>query len=46
MFDGDVAQLDADTALAVAADLRATADRAEARLLEVAAHYADLHPSS
>ena len=44
MFDGDMAQLDADTALAVAADLRATADRAEARLLEVAAHYADLHP--
>jgi hypothetical protein len=30
--------------LTVAAQLRATADRAEARLLEVAAHFADLHP--
>jgi Domain of unknown function (DUF222) len=44
MFDGDVAELDTDAALTVAAQLRATADRAEARLLEVAAHFADLHP--
>ena len=43
MFDGVVAELDADAALAAAVELRATADRAEARLLEVAAHFADLH---
>jgi hypothetical protein len=41
---GEIADLDAATALAVAAEARATADRAEAVLLAVAAHYADLHP--
>ena len=41
---GEIADLDAATALAVAAEARATADRAEALLLAVAAHYADLHP--
>lgn len=44
VFDGDVTLLDAAAALAAAAELRAIADRAEARLLEVAAHFADLHP--
>ncbi len=44
MFDGDLSELDPDAALAVAADFRAVADRAETRLLEVAAHWADLHP--
>ncbi len=44
MFDRDVAGLDAGAALAAAAELRAIADRAEAKLLEVAAHFADLHP--
>jgi len=29
----------------VAAELRAIADTAERRLLQVAAHFADLHPS-
>ncbi len=41
---GAIADLDAATALAMAARARATADRAEAVLLAVAAHYADLHP--
>src|SRR6266508_2409259 len=44
MFDGDLSELDPDAALAVAADFRAVADRAETRLLEVAAHWADLYP--
>lgn len=44
VFDYDVAELDADAALAAAASLRAVADRAEAKLLEVVAHFADLHP--
>jgi Domain of unknown function (DUF222) len=37
-------ELDEDAALTAAARLRATADHAEAQLLAVAAHYADLHP--
>ncbi|MGH3884940.1 MAG: hypothetical protein ACRDRC_16265, partial [Pseudonocardiaceae bacterium] len=41
---GEIADLDAAAALAVAAQARAAADRAEAVLLAVAAHYADLHP--
>jgi hypothetical protein len=41
---GAIADLDPATALAVAAEARVTADRAEAVLLAVAAHYADLHP--
>ncbi|HYU85906.1 MAG TPA: DUF222 domain-containing protein [Kribbellaceae bacterium] len=44
MFDGEVMELDAAGAIATAAELRATADRAEAKLLEVAAHFADLNP--
>ncbi|HEY3001241.1 MAG TPA: DUF222 domain-containing protein, partial [Kribbellaceae bacterium] len=44
MFDGDPSELDPDAALAAAAECRAVADRAETRLLEVAAHWADLHP--
>ena len=44
MFDGDVGGLDAAGAFAAAAELRATADHPEARLLQVAAHIADLHP--
>ena len=38
-----VADLDATTALAAARDRRAAADRAEAELLAIAAHWADLH---
>ena len=45
MFDGDVAELDADAALAVVAEARVTADRAESLVLAVAAHFADLHPA-
>ncbi|HEY3005185.1 MAG TPA: hypothetical protein VGJ44_22760 [Kribbellaceae bacterium] len=44
MFDGDPSELDPDAALAAAAECRAVADRAETRLLEVAADWADLHP--
>jgi len=40
----DLDELAASAALAFAVDQRATADRAEARLLAVAAHWADLHP--
>jgi hypothetical protein len=39
----DVTGPDASTALAVAVECRAVADRAEAELLAVAAHWADLH---
>src|SRR6266498_1825240 len=44
MFDGDPSALSPDAALAAAAEYRAVADHAETRLLEVAAHWADLHP--
>ncbi|HYU87024.1 MAG TPA: DUF222 domain-containing protein, partial [Kribbellaceae bacterium] len=44
MFDGDPSELGPDAALAAAAEYRAVADHAETRLLEVAAHWADLHP--
>ncbi|HYU85910.1 MAG TPA: DUF222 domain-containing protein, partial [Kribbellaceae bacterium] len=44
MFDGDPSALGPDAALAAAAEYRAVADHAETRLLEVAAHWADLHP--
>src|SRR3990170_6011386 len=44
MFDGVVSELDAAGAIAAAVELRATADLAESRLLQVAAHVADLHP--
>ena len=37
-------ELDANTALACAVDRRRAADRAEAELLGIAAHWADLHP--
>jgi hypothetical protein len=43
MFDGEPADLDAATTLTEAAEVRAVADRAEVRLLELAAHWADLH---
>jgi hypothetical protein len=39
-----IASLGSDAALTAAARLRATSDRAEAKLLQVAAHFADLHP--
>lgn len=44
MFDTSPDELDAQGALALATCLRATSDAAEARLLEVACHFADLHP--
>ena len=44
MFEGEVEEHDAQAALAVAAGLRAIADTAERQLLQVAAHYAELHP--
>src|SRR3990170_1827422 len=44
MFDGVVSELDAAGAVAAAVELRATAELAETRLLQVAAHFADLHP--
>ena len=43
MFDSDVGELDSGAALAAAADLRAHTYRAESRLLQVAAHWADLN---
>lgn len=43
MFDQDLTRLDADATLAFAATTRAVADRAEVRLIEAAAHWADLH---
>ncbi len=45
MFEDAVDVLDAQAALDAAAGLRRSADAAEAALLEVAAHYADLHPA-
>jgi hypothetical protein len=42
MFD-DIAELDASGAVARAVDRRRTADEAEAELLVLAAHWADLH---
>src|SRR3954449_1563825 len=44
MFEVVVEELDARGAVAAAALLRRSSDEAEARLLEVAAHVADLHP--
>ena len=43
MFDTPIDDLDADETLTLAAELRAASERAEARLLEVAAHFGDLH---
>jgi hypothetical protein len=43
MFDAGLADLDPAATLTAAAQARAAADRAEVRLLEVAAHWADLH---
>jgi hypothetical protein len=43
MFDTDLTALDADATLAFAADARALSDRVETRLIEAAAHYADLY---
>lgn len=43
MFEADVAALDGDATLSAAREARAVADRAESRLLEVAAHWADLN---
>jgi len=43
MFDTNLSVLDVDATLAFAADARALADRAETRLIEAAAHFADLH---
>ena len=43
MFDTDVADLGPAATLAAAGQARAVADRAETRLLQVAAHWADLH---
>ncbi|TCN42916.1 hypothetical protein EV644_102448 [Kribbella orskensis] len=44
MFDGDVADLDATETLAWAAELHVLRTRAEVRLIELAQHFADLHP--
>ncbi len=43
MFDSDLSDLDADATLTFASSARALADRAEVRLIEAAAHWADLH---
>ncbi len=43
MFERDLSVLDADATLLAAREARAIADRAETRLLEAAAHWADLH---
>lgn len=43
MFEPDVAALDADATLSAASGARAVADWAETRLLQVAAHWADLN---
>ena len=43
MFEADIVDLDADATLSAAVEARAAAERAEVRLLEVAAHWADLH---
>lgn len=43
MFDNDLQDLDGDAALARAVDRRRAADAAEAELLAIAAHWADLH---
>ena len=43
MFDAELADLDAVATLTAAAQARAAADQAEVRLIEVAAHWADLH---
>ncbi len=44
MFEGPLDAMDAAEAFAEAAACRRVAERAEARLLQVAAHVADLHP--
>ncbi|TCN41994.1 uncharacterized protein DUF222 [Kribbella orskensis] len=44
MFDGDVADLDATETLASAAELHVLRRQAEVRLIELAQHFADLHP--
>ena len=43
MFEADIADLDPAATLVAAVQARAVADRAEVRLLEAAAHWADLH---
>ncbi len=43
MFDSDLSYLDAEATLTFASSARALADRAEVRLIEAAAHWADLH---
>ena len=43
MFDTDLAGLGPAATLSAAAEAQAVADRAEVRLLAVAAHWADLH---
>jgi hypothetical protein len=43
MFDGDLDALDEAAVLTAAAGFRAVADRAEARLLQAAVHFADLN---
>ncbi|TWD83855.1 hypothetical protein FB561_5024 [Kribbella amoyensis] len=43
MFEGDVTELDATGVLTSAAELRAERDRLEARLLQHAQYFADLH---
>ncbi len=43
MFETDLSELDADATLTFALSARALADRAEVRLIEAAAHWADLH---
>jgi len=43
MFDDDLSHLDAGATLTFASSARALADRAEVRVIEAAAHWADLH---
>lgn len=43
MFDSDVNTLDPTATLAAAAEARAVVDQAEVRLLDIAAHWGNLH---
>ena len=43
MFDTDISTLDADATLTEAASVQTTANLVEARRLQIAAHWADLH---